>query len=546
MSEMTDEQRIELEAELRLREEVLKILTLRKATAESNAERGRIDKAMEAVEIGDMNMTMVKAIVRDIKKTQTIIEKASKINASDMTLDDIIKTYNFYVSSSGNAVWYYQAVTADIFGNRSWYSIKRDALQASFPATDVRIRGTPDTPDYDSLKEFNIRLVDQGRVFNRVVQSYRDEAGALNIMNRDFCMPSADGRTDYHWIFDAVIETITGGEAAAREAMERTIFGKYLHPENPFIPNPTIRDVQGRAGKGLVANTFLKRLFNGNVADNCNADHVIGKFNGVIAGKAVVVVNETNRSKIDSERTKAFLGSPRILVENKYQTPYYADNTCLVFFFTNDPNGGVNVSGTSSDNRFSFFRVKENIYSICQRYFREQESRELTVTEVQDWIEGTDLTSGQVILFNEEQVGRWIRCMIERYGDVRRIEPYHGDEHRAVIDRQRGAWTHTVEQVFEDDNFEYIRAGLLVDLIREYNRGEMLPGRNRMRDEIDRLVQDRGYDVELTQRGRIRTGPATQIQRPIWRRKSVTIPQHDETRYGHEDSNGRWIWTWMG
>jgi hypothetical protein len=103
-----------------------------------------------------------------------------------------------------------------------------------------------------------------------------------------------------------------------------------------------------------------------------------------------------------------------------------------------------------------------------------------------------------------------------------------------------------VEQVFEDDNFEYIRAGLLVDLIREYNRGEMLPGRNRMRDEIDRLVQDRGYDVELTQRGRIRTGPATQIQRPIWRRKSVTIPQHDETRYGHEDSNGRWIWTWMG
>jgi len=549
MSELTEVQLENLEEELEVRQHILATLQQKKATADDR-ERGKIDRLIEAVNKGDFTGALVKSILKDIKRQRIQEDKANRVTAAKMTIDQIIDTYNFHVGSFGSTVYYYQTPNADMFGNRNWIAIKKDALQASFPATDVYVRMGEGEEDYSSYKEFNRRLVEKSRTFTRIIQSYKDEPGALNLMTKDFCLPAADGSTDYHWIFDAVLETVSGGPPGDRdtfEAMQRTIFAKWLHPDNPFIPNPTIRDVNGRAAKGLMANTFLRRLFNGNIADNCNSDHVIGKFNGVIAGKAVVIVNETNRSKIDSERVKAFLGSPRIVVENKYQVPYYADNTCLVFFFTNDPNGGVNVSGTSSDNRFSFFKVRQNIYKTCQRYFREREGVELTEREVQTWIEGTDLTSGQIILFDQEQVGRWINAMAVKHGDVKTVEPVHGDEHRAILDKQRGAWTRTVEEVFRDPDFQYIRANLLSDLVREYNRGEMLPGRNKMRDEIERLIADRALNIELVQRAVIQTGLNTNntIQRTVYRKIGIGNVMQDETAYGQEDQNGRWIWTWV-
>jgi hypothetical protein len=156
-----------------------------------------------------------------------------------------------------------------------------------------------------------------------------------------------------------------------------------------------IRDQEGRAGKGLISNTFLRRLFNGKVADNCNTDHVTGKFNSVIAGQAVIVVNETRRDKVDVERMKAFLGSPKILIEAKYQVPYLADNTGLVMSYSNEITGGITLSGTQSDNRYSLFKTTKNIYQTCQRYMLEYEQQDLTLEEVKTWIEGVDENSGQ-------------------------------------------------------------------------------------------------------------------------------------------------------
>jgi hypothetical protein len=548
MSELNEVQSEQLEEEIELRESILGSLRLRKATALTDKERGLIERSIDAVTAGDLTtIPLVRSVAKEIKKQKAAVAKANRVSAEKMNIDEIIETYNFQVSAAGGATWYYQPVKEDIYGNRKWVSVKKETLQNNFAATDVYIRSEPGLEDYSSFKDFNKKLVEKNRSFTRIIQSYTDEPGTLNLMNKGFCMPADDGSTDYHWIFDAIIETVSGGPEGCPEtfeALQRTIMAKYLHPDNPYIPNPTIRDIHGRAGKGLLANQFLRRLFNGNIADNCNSDHVIGKFNSVIAGKAVVIVNETNRSKIDSERVKSFLGSPRILIEQKYEAPYYADNTCLVFFFTNDPSGGVNVSGTASDNRFSFFKVKQNLYRTCQRYFKEREDLDMTELEVKQWIEGTGLDNGQMLLGSEDQVGKWINAQIEKHGDITHIEPVHGEEHRAVVDKQRGAWTKTVEAVFTEPGFEYIRVALLVDLVREYNRGEMLPGRNKMRDEIQRLIDDRGLDIEMVQRGVIKIGIKDEIQRPIWRLKSVNSVVQKEDSYGDSDTQGRWVWKW--
>jgi len=538
----------ELAKELDFRKEVIAILTVRKQSANDN-QRGKLDRLIDSVTNGDtgwQDQPVVKGIVRDIKRAQNKIQKAQQTADAEMNIKSMISAYNFHVKAGGSAIWYYQPTISNIYGVREWIGIKRDALMASFPQLDVTIRAGEGQEDYRSIKDFNTQLVEQGRRFTKVIQSYTDQPGALNIMHKGFCDPAEDGATDYHWMFDAVFESISGGLPGSDEfeALQRTIWAKFLHPENTYIPHVVVCDVVGRGGKGLFSNRFLRRLFNGNIADNCNIDHVIGKFNSVVAGKAVIVVNETNRSKVDAERTKAFLGSPVIPVEPKGMDIYFADNTALAIFVTNDVNGGVNVGGTKSDNRFSFFNVKESIYAACARHFAQHEGQVLDELEIKQWIEGHAFDSGQNILHDEYEMGKWICAMLAKHGDVTHVEPHHAEEYKRIVDTQRGAWTQTVEAVFSDPNFEYIRVQLLVDLVRHFNRGEMLPGKNRMKQEIERLIQDRGWDIEYKDRAKVKAGLGSDAQRTVWRKTDVSVCSGDETCYGQFNDKDIWVWNW--
>lgn len=548
-----------IERELELRETILEQLKIKKALAlktGSSTEVGKIEKSIQQVEQGDLGSEkLVKDLVKEAVKAAARENKLQTKSESEQELAKIIDEYNFYMSSTGNAVWFYQPMLPDQFGNRPWVSIKKDALQANFSITDVYIRMGEGQEDYSSFKQFNKMLVEQGRTFTNVIQSYTDQPGCLNIMNSNFCQPAEDGRTDYHWIFDAVMESISGDDREGEKSylpLQQTLWSKYLHPNNPFLPNLFIRDQEGRAGKGLISNTFLRRLFNGKVADNCNTDHVTGKFNSVIAGQAVIVVNETRRDKVDVERMKAFLGSPKILIEAKYQVPYLADNTGLVMSYSNEITGGITLSGTQSDNRYSLFKTTKNIYQTCQRYMLEYEQQDLTLEEVKTWIEGKDDDSGQNLLFSREQVGRWINAMAAKHGDITAVKPCHGAEYQSLIDRQRGSWTQTVEQVFNDPEFTFIRTEILERLVKEFNRGEIVPGRNRMKEEILRLIKDRQLPVELQERAKIYENHLDQkgYQRNIWKSITFTLLTKEklidtDSQYLTED-NGRITWNFKG
>lgn len=547
-----------LAKELAFREEVLSILQLRKENSDDR-NRGKLDRLMDSVnrgEAGWQDQAVVKGIVRDIKRNQMKIKKAQQTADADMNVGELITNYNFYIKASGGAVWYYQNPVPNTYGVRDWIAVRQDALKSAFPQLDTVIRMGDGVEDYNSLKEFNKKLVEQGRRFSKVIQSYNDQANTLNIMHKGFCEPAEDAALDYHWMFDAIFESLSGGAPGTPEfeSLQQTIWAKYLHPENTYIPNIVICDVVGRGGKGLFSHRFIRRLFNGNIADNCNIDHVIGKFNAVVAGKAMIIVNETNRSRVDSERTKAFLGSPSIPVELKGVDVYYADNTALVMFVTNDVNGGVNVGGTKSDNRFSFYNVKESIYSACSRYMiplnaaalsnlEAPEYNDVSELGIKQWIEGPAFDSGQNILHDEYEVGKWICAMRAKHGDVTHVEPHHAEEYRRIVDTQRGAWTRTVEGVFDDPNFEYIRVQLLTELVQHFNKREMLPGKNRMKQEIERMIQDRGFQIEFRDRAHVASGKNT-VQRTVWRRTAAGVCSGDESMYGETNDKGIWIWKW--
>ena len=467
-----------------------------------------------------------------------------KRNASLLEIGELITEYNIWQAGTGALLWYLQEKHQNEYGARVWSCLKTETLKARFPQLNNYIRGTDGLADHSSYIDFTSQVVNEDRIFNKLVQSWTQKTGngTLNIIHSNFCVPH-ETESNYHWIMDAVMESITGGNDQDNlEHMQKILIGKYLHPENIFLPNIFCNDA-GTTGKGLLAARFLTRLFGGSVADNCNIEHLTGKFNGAIAGKAIICVNETSRDKVDQEKLKAFLGSPTFKVEEKYEKAFDADNCGLVFCSANGSTGGVTLSGEGSDRRFSIFSSKTNIYKVVVKYFAAEENRVISENDARIWIEST----GQNILHDTLEVSKWIHAMILKYGDVKEVKAIKNKAYQDLIDRQRGAWTQTVEDVFEDPTFTYIREWLLRDLILHVNKGEMIPGKNRMREEIERLIKDRGLSVVW--RNRVSIGKHD-IRRTVWKKDDGSnygtgTVKEDETKYGHTDTNGRWIWDWV-
>lgn len=532
----------------------------------SRAERENIDymAKMEElyklnVENYDMNPDYVKissqlTLLRnkDRAAKELELQKLKRIevkNQSALNMQETIDKFNFYMTSTGTLTWYYQPEHVDEYGNRDWRSIKKETLQANFVCTNVHIRGRQGEEDYSSFKEFNKLLVDQGRTFTNVIQSYTRQTsnGKLNIMNKKFAEPNANGESDYHWMFDAIFESISGGSVEDKDTghhLQEIIYAKYLHPDNIFLPAVMIND-NGSSGKGLFGARFLQTLFAGNVADNCNIEHLTGKFNGAIAGKAVIFINETARDKVDVEKVKSFIGSPTFMVEEKFEKPYACDNTGLVISATNQSTGGITLSGENSDRRYSIFSTKSDIYEIVQKFFREKEQKKLSRDEVQDWIE----SEGQYLLSNKEQMGKWIWAMYLKHGDIEHVRANKGKAYQHLLDRQRGGWLKTVDDVFNEPGFTYIREQVLRDLIKEMNKSEkFLPGRNLMQEQIEKYIRDKGLGVRLVTRATIHPTVSTglTIQRTIWTGIQGSTVTEDETKYGSVDQNGRWVWKWQG
>jgi hypothetical protein len=183
---------------------------------------------------------------------------------------------------------------------------------------------------------------------------------------------------------------------------------------------------------------------------------------------------------------------------------------------------------------------------VLQRYFKIKDNVSKSEQECKIWLESNDKDSGQNILSDKEQVGKWINAMYAKYNKIDSIESFHDGVYDQLIDKQRGAWTQTVEQVFTEPDFVYIRESLLRDLILHHNRGEIIPGKNHMRKEIERLCKDKGINVVWKDKVTIKFGPGNSPQRTVWKLNdgSGTV-KNDEGKYGSNDAGGRWGWVWV-
>ena len=513
-----------------------------------------------ANQIYKLNTSKTKSILAEAKALEEQKRSEEKRQAaqiaqleSEKSLQEIINEYDFYMNGAGILYWFYRPTKTDKYGIRPWKVIKKETLLANFPATNVFIRATEKgQPDYSSFKEFCGMLIDQGRTFTDVCQSYKSVLpGQINIMTTNFCKESEDGSTDYHWFFDAVLESVSGGKAGDKETFEHLqeiIYGKWLHPENIFGPNVICND-DGATGKGLMVHKILPTLFSGSVVENGNINHLTGKFNGLIAGKAIIVVNETAKDTVDDNRVKAFMGSPTFVVENKFETPYVCDNTSLVIMFSNNKDGGIRLAGTHADRRYSIFSSKYNIYKITKEYMLKYENKDVAESECKDWI----IDVGQHILEDRTQVGKWLSAMKIKFGDLIHIHANMGKAYKNMVDRQRPGWLDTVETVFTEPGFVCIREQMLRDLVKEYNKCErFIPGKKRFNEEVEKLILDKNLPIELAHNANLYPQKGTinavnvPFRRTLWRVIGVKCTQDDEKMFGEVDQNGRFIWKFMG
>lgn len=488
---------------------------------------------------------LLKAEAEDSKKKEVIEQRKLKINSSLMTIAELIKEYNIWQVGNGALCWYLQEVYLDEYGERKWTCLKKDTLQARFPQLDVYIRGEKGEADYSSFKEFTSAMGVANRIFTNLVQSWTKPTanGTLNILHNNFCNLSQDDEVTYHWFLDAVMESVSGGsDANTLEHLQKLFLAKYQHPENVFLPNIFCNDT-GSTGKSLLVQQFTTRLFGGAVANNCNMEHLTGRFNSSIAGKALIFINETTHDQVDQDKLKAFLGSPTFKVEEKYERAVDADNCAMVFSAANGTSGAVRLTGDGSDRRYSIFSAKKPLYQVVSEYFLAKENKIVSLDDAKIWVE----TVGQHILHDADQVGKWLVAMTLKYGDIITLDAIKGKAYDDLLERQRGAWLDTVEEIFTQVDFEYITEQLLVDLVREVNKGELIPKKKTFAEYIEKMCKVKGIKVVKEAKVSVAIGGMPRKQKTVWKKDNglMTVRGGEEAYRKRDEKDERWIWQWF-
>lgn len=386
-------------------------------------------------------------------------------------------------------------------------------------------------------------LHEGNRWFRKVTATFRPVASdVLNILEADFC-PPAEGEP--HPVFDVLTLNLGNGDAEAQAHIEKLALAKWSHPDNPTLPYLCFHDTSGGSGKSLLCSTALTTVFGGPklVADNISMGDLTAKFNAQLVGKAFIHINESVEDKVDDQRIKMIAGSRTFWVEPKGVQKYEVDNTFWCIVSGNSPMGSVRVSNSAIDRRFSIIKTGGPLVNRVKEAFSMPD-----VEAARQWI----ATEGVRILSDRAEVGRWLRKLSERHGDVRDVPAFHGRDYQELVRNQRPFHESIFESLFRDPAFDYIRKPhlyqLYADLCRKYNNGYGLLRNRSFYAALDVWKAREGVDLAERKvtwtRNAFAAGPqvstADIIYNPLGTAATGKV-QCNDLAYGTE-AGGRWDW----
>ncbi|MCD2450203.1 DUF5906 domain-containing protein [Methylicorpusculum oleiharenae] len=293
----------------------------------------------------------------------------------------------------------------------------------------------------------------------------------LNLTSRDNWLKPSDDK-NYHYMFDVILDSLSDGDKEAKDHIEHCIARKYIHPEDYMIPCLSFNG-EGESGKNCFVATVLKHIFTDNMIGVPNTS-VFGTFNGELRGKAIVMIDEGSLSSNNQNKLKAWLGNRKIMINTKYGASGEYDNTAMYMLASNSLKGSVQLTGSSSDRRFSIFTINHNLpywYAKKNNYqyvMNEKDKQEIVNRNNEIVDEMREVIS--VTLDHADEVAKWLAYIIEKHGKKTTPKALKNEYYSKMIETQKDSFELILDYVFNDPNFEYIKLSDLYTVYELYSK----------------------------------------------------------------------------
>lgn len=355
----------------------------------------------------------------------------------------------YYVHDMGKFVLYREA-------SNEWIPVDERGLKNHFPLL---------IPNSEYFQAFMEVLREDGRWFYGRTSSFTPSTDKLNMLRPQIIDPVPGNA---HPIFDLVIRSIAGDKPDNIEHIEKVLVAKHAKPDNYLLPVLCFSD-DGSTGKSLFAAKVISTLFGkSSVSPNVNMKDFAGQFNGHLAGKLFVFVNENCEESYNHNRMKAIAGSPTITYTNKNQMPYEGDNTALLMVSGNSIGGAIRVGGGDVDRRFSVMCGTRALHTYVADWLTQTTGQKVSGDDAKNWI----VTTGQNILSDPDEVGKWLYSLQQKHPNTTHVLAHHGADYKAIVEIQAPLWEQCFEVFFADPAFTYVKRNIVYDFYREEARSQ--------------------------------------------------------------------------
>lgn len=321
----------------------------------------------------------------------------------------------------------------------------------------------------------------------------------LNKFRKDHWVQPSKG--EFHEIFDIFIRSLGDNKKENIDHIKQIVAWKYLHPEDYSLPCLVIFG-EGGAGKTSFVTSLLGTIFGSHQVIALQQDQM-KSFNGIIAGKMAVSIEESAWDKADKNHLKSIISQKTIMVNEKYGRQYNADNLTLYVIGGNGALGAVKLGRDRSDRRFSILKVSRSIIDHVM------EVKSLDKDPAIEWWE-----RNKKYLEDKEHCSRWLGSIIPLVEDLDSPPvALHGEDYQALLKAQSGPFEEIIDMVFDHPEFEFINgkeAFELYQLICDehgYNKGGLKNTFNtRLADELKQTHPHIKYDsVKVFERNGVPT-----------------------------------------
>jgi hypothetical protein len=420
---------------------------------------------IDLVSSDDYDATALGKISTELAKLETLRNRAKKSEAQSVQelasdIDDFderaadFEVIKNHVRANVLAVSDYYYIHSEekflLFRNNKW-SVQSDR--------SLRNHHTQLVQGSDYFRAFIDVLKEDDRWFYGRTSSFKDEPGMLNMLRPQILEP-IEG--DVHPIFNLLIRSICGDKAENIDHVEKVIIAKQQAPFQYLLPTICFSD-KGGTGKSLFVSSIISTIFGASAVNaNCKMADFAGQFNGHLAGKLAILVNENCEDSYNHNAIKQIAGSPTITFTNKNQMPYEGDNSALLFVTGNGVGGAIRVSGGDVDRRFSVMQGSANLETYVRIWLETQSDEKYDKESTKEWI----VSTGQHILSDPVEVAKWLNYIIGRHGKIKFVQALHGADYRKIVSLQTSLWDQIFKTVFDDPSFSFIRKGLMFDFYR--------------------------------------------------------------------------------